>query len=212
MVEAVNGLSSPGIKNEETYDEKVGNECLLCHNLKQELEIALQELSSARKIIQILRDDVNKIPDHRTVIQEKHQVDMVNIQSDNTQYNRRQSDSEVVDSRLRIQKSGIANIKGNKIRTVVNGKIVKDEVRTHAGLEDKLINISRNKHRKCTHNVLISGDSHLKSISENIDQFVNTKVSVCSFIKPGASIVCMYLLSILQFHTRHIPPDIQLFV
>ena len=93
---------------------------------------------------------------------------MVNLQSDNTQYNRRQSDSEMVDSRLRIQKSGIANIKGNKIPTIVNGKIVKDEVRTHTGLEDKLINISRNKHRKWTHNVLISGDSHLKSISENI--------------------------------------------
>ena len=49
MAEALSGLSSPGSKNEE----KVGNECILCHNLKQELEIALQELSSARKIIQI---------------------------------------------------------------------------------------------------------------------------------------------------------------
>jgi len=77
MAEALSGLSRPGSKNEETYDEKVGNECTLCHNLKQELEIALQELSSARRIIQILRDDVNKIPDHRTVIQEKHQVDTV---------------------------------------------------------------------------------------------------------------------------------------
>jgi len=115
-------------------------------------------------------------------------VDTVNLQSDNTQYNRLQSDSEVVDSRLRIQKSGIANIKGNKMPTIVNGKIVKNEVRTHAGLEDKLTNISRNKHRKCMHKVLISGDSHLKSISENTDQFVNTKVSVCSFIKPGACI------------------------
>jgi hypothetical protein len=94
----------------------------------------------------------------------------------------------VVDSRLQIQKSGIANIKGNKISTIVNEKIVKGEVRTHAGLVDKLTNISRNKHRKCTHKVLISGDSHLKGISENNDQFVNTKVSVCSFIKPGASI------------------------
>ena len=115
-------------------------------------------------------------------------MDTVNLQSDNIQYNRLQSDSEVVDSRLRIQKSGIANIKGNKMPTIVNGKIVKNEVRTHAGLEDKLTNISRNKHRKCMHKVLISGDRHLKSISENTDQFVNTKVSVCSFIKPGACI------------------------
>jgi hypothetical protein len=45
IAEALSGLSSPGTKNEETYDEKVGNERILCHNLKQELEIALQELS-----------------------------------------------------------------------------------------------------------------------------------------------------------------------
>ena len=44
MAEALSGLSSPGSKNEETYAEKVGNECILCHNLKQELDIALQEL------------------------------------------------------------------------------------------------------------------------------------------------------------------------
>ena len=74
----------------------------------------------------------------------------------------------MVDSTLRIQKLGINNIKSNKIPTIVNGKIVKDELTTHPGLEDKLTNISRNKHRKCTHKVLISGESHVKSISENI--------------------------------------------
>jgi hypothetical protein len=39
--EALSGLSSPGSKNEETYDGKVGNECILYQNLKQELDIAL---------------------------------------------------------------------------------------------------------------------------------------------------------------------------
>ena len=37
MGEALSGVGSTGSKNEETYNEKVGNECILCHNLKPEL-------------------------------------------------------------------------------------------------------------------------------------------------------------------------------
>jgi hypothetical protein len=37
MGEALSGVRSTGSKNEETYNEKVGNEWILCHNLKQEL-------------------------------------------------------------------------------------------------------------------------------------------------------------------------------
>ena len=37
-----------------------GSDCVMCYNLKIEFESVLQELSSARKIIQILKDDVKK--------------------------------------------------------------------------------------------------------------------------------------------------------
>jgi len=47
----------------EPYD----NKCVCCYKLKQESEITLQELSSARKIIQILQEDVNAQSDLRTV-------------------------------------------------------------------------------------------------------------------------------------------------
>jgi len=36
--------------------------------------------------------------------------------------------------------------------------------------------------------VFIIGDSHLKSNTDNMEQFLNTKVAVCSLIKPGAPI------------------------
>jgi len=43
------------------------NKCVCCCKLKQELEISLQGISSARKIIQILQEDVNAKPDLDTV-------------------------------------------------------------------------------------------------------------------------------------------------
>jgi len=43
------------------------NKCVCCYKLKQELEITLQELSLARKINQILQEDVNAQPDLGTV-------------------------------------------------------------------------------------------------------------------------------------------------
>jgi hypothetical protein len=36
--------------------------------------------------------------------------------------------------------------------------------------------------------VLIIGDSHLKGSAARINQFLNMEFSVCSFIKPGATI------------------------
>ena len=38
-----------------------------------------------------------------------------------------------------------------------------------------------------SHKVKILGDSHLRGISPKIDQYLNTKFEVCSWIKPGAT-------------------------
>ena len=61
-------------------------------------------------------------------------------------------------------------------------------VRNSVKLEDKSNRTSRNKNLNLTHKVLIIGDSHLKSNTDNMEQFLNTKVAVCSLIKPGAPI------------------------
>ena len=59
-----------------------GSECACCHNLKLELEFVIQELSSAREIIRMLREDGNTEPVHETVLQDDHQEDPYNPQSD----------------------------------------------------------------------------------------------------------------------------------
>ena len=71
---------------------------------------------------------------------------------------------------------------------MVNGKIENSEVRKCAKPEDKSTRISRNMNLKSNHKVLIIGDSHLKSNTTNIEQYLNTKVALYIIIKPGATI------------------------
>ena len=90
-----------------------GSECACCHNLKLEMEFVIQELSSAREIIRMLREDGNTELVHETVLQDDHQEDPYNPQSD--------SDGSAATQML--QKSNIQYNKGFKIPTIVNGKI-----------------------------------------------------------------------------------------
>ena len=89
----------------------------MCYNLKLEIESVLQELSSARKIIQILQDDVKKEAEDRTAIPEDHQGVKDILQSVNSQ-----SACEEAGQICRSQKIHTVKTKGFKILTIVNGK------------------------------------------------------------------------------------------
>ena len=177
MADVLSGQASSGLNIDDICGVEKRIDCIMCHSLKSELEIALQELSSARKIIHILQDDGNNGSDLSTVIQGEHQVVTDSLQNDN----------DGVGQVRRRQKSNV-NSKGLKIPITVNGKIVNSEVRNSAKLEDKSNRTSRNKNLNVRHKVLIIGDSHLKSNTDNMKQFLNTKVAVCSLIKPDAPI------------------------
>ena len=47
--------------------------------------------------------------------------------------------------------------------------------------------VPSNKINKYEHRVKIIGDSHLGGLAARINQFLNTKFEVCSFIKPGST-------------------------
>jgi len=75
---------------------------------------------------------------------------------------------------------------GNKIATIINRRVMNVEIKKTS---PTLTNSSRapsNKNNRCTHKVKIIGDSHLKGSAARINQHLNTKFEVCSFIKPGA--------------------------
>jgi hypothetical protein len=76
---------------------------------------------------------------------------------------------------------------GIKIPTMVNGRI------THS--DDGNLRVARKKTTKVTctnfnnkeHKMKIVGDSHLRETATRIEQYLNTKFEVCSWIKPGAN-------------------------
>jgi hypothetical protein len=77
---------------------------------------------------------------------------------------------------------------GNKIPTIINRRVTNGHIKKPG---ETVVNISRNtenKINKFNHKVKIIGDSHLRGLSTIINQYLNTRFEVCSFIKPGASI------------------------
>ena len=131
MADARCSQASTGSNIDDICGVIKGSDCAMCYNLKLELESVLQELSSARKIIQILKDDVKKAKD-RTAIPGDHQGVKDILQSVNSQ-----SSSEEAGQICRSQKIHTVKTKGYKIPTIVNGKIENSEVRKCATPEDK---------------------------------------------------------------------------
>jgi len=58
--------------------------------------------------------------------------------------------------------------------------------RSLCGQTKKPARVTVTKTNKCDHKVRIIGDSHLKGSAVRINQYLNTKFEVSSFIKPGA--------------------------
>jgi len=75
---------------------------------------------------------------------------------------------------------------GNKITTVINGRVMNVETKTPSSSLKISSRVPGNKINRYDHKVKIIGDSHLKGSAAGISQYLNTKFEVCSFIKPGA--------------------------
>ena len=80
----------------------------------------------------------------------------------------------------------IQPIAGNKIPTIINGKITNVETKKPSSSPENSSRVPCNKINRYDHKVKIIGDSHLKESVGKISQYLNTKFEVCSFIKPGA--------------------------
>ena len=75
---------------------------------------------------------------------------------------------------------------GYKIPTIVNGRVTTEENKKPVWTTKKPARVTVTKTNKRDHKVRIIGDSHLKGSAVRINQYLNTKFEVSSFIKPGA--------------------------
>ena len=72
------------------------------------------------------------------------------------------------------------------IPTIINGRVINDENRKPLRTTKKPARVTVKTSIRCEHKVRIIGDSHLKGSAMRINQYLNTKFEVSSFIKPGA--------------------------
>ena len=83
------------------------------------------------------------------------------------------------------KKTTIQPSTGNKIPTIINGRVTNGEIKKPSWTIKNSSHIPGSKINKYDHKVKIIGDSHLKGSSARMNQYLNTKFEVCSFIKPG---------------------------
>jgi hypothetical protein len=75
---------------------------------------------------------------------------------------------------------------GNKIPTIINGRVTNVETKKPSSSLKKSSRVPGNKINRYDYKVKIIGDNHLKGTAARINQYLNTKFEVCSYIKPGA--------------------------
>lgn len=97
------------------------------------------------------------------------------------------SDCERSSSVNSIKTITIQSSASSKIPTIINGRVMKYKTKKHSRTIKNSSCVPSNKINKYEHKVKVTGDSHLKALTARMNNFLNTKFEVCSFIKPGAS-------------------------
>ena len=85
---------------------------------------------------------------------------------------------------------------GLKIPTIVGGRPTSSNNWKPAPAKKETVRVPDAIHNHKEHKVKIIGDSHLRGIATKIDQYVNTKFEICSWIKPGQTINQSIFISI----------------
>jgi hypothetical protein len=76
---------------------------------------------------------------------------------------------------------------GMKIPTLVGGRLTHSDNRKPTPAKKETVYVPGANLNNKEHKVKIVGDSHLRGTGTKIDQYLNTKFEVCSWIKPGAN-------------------------
>jgi hypothetical protein len=106
----------------------------------------------------------------------KNQADEVNLMSN----------CEWSSAKYSLKKTIIQPSAGNKIPTIINGRVMNGEIKQPSSSLKNASRVPGNKINRHDHKVKTIGDGHLKGSAARINQYLNTKFEVSSFIKPGA--------------------------
>ena len=93
---------------------------------------------------------------------------------------------------------------GMNILTIVGGRLTHSGNRKPKPAKKQTLHARGASLNNKKHKVTILGDSHQKGTATKIDQYLNTKFEVCSWVKPGANTEeLVNTLEKVHHHTRH---------
>ena len=190
MADVFTSQSISGSNFNDIYVIKEENKCVCCYKLKQELEITLQELSSARKIIQILQEAVNAKPDLGTVSTKEANSDHgLNFETVNTKLRRKKLISNKWENNniLKLQHSQPIPVVVNKYAILDRLQEESEAFQNHSRISE--VALSRNK-KKCPNTrkrkIVIIGDSHARGYAVEISSGLGKDFEVTGTVMPGA--------------------------
>ena len=169
------------------------NKCVCCYKLKQELEITLQELSSARKIIRILHEDVHAQPDLGTdSTREANSSHDLNFEKMITKLRRKKLISNKWENNniLKLQQSQPIPVAVNKCAILDSLQEESEAFQNHSRTSE--LALSRNK-KKCPPNTrkrkrVITGDSHARGIAAEISSGLGKDFEDTRTVMSGATL------------------------
>jgi hypothetical protein len=148
MADVFTSQSSTALNFNDICVIKEENKYVCCCKLKQELEITLQELSSARKIIQILQEVVNAKPDLGTVsTKEANSNHYLNFETVNTKLRRKKLISNKLENNniLKLQQPQSIPVVVNKYAILDSLQEVSEAFQNHSRTSEvALSKIKRN--------------------------------------------------------------------
>jgi len=165
--------------------------CVCCCTLKQELEISLQGISSARKIIQILQETVYAKPDLGTVSTKEANSDHgLNFETVNTKLRRKKLISNKWENNniMKLQHSQPIPVVVNKYAILDGLQEESEAFQNHSRMSE--VALLRNK-KKCPpktrkRKTVIISDSHPRGYAAEISSGLGKDFEVTRSVMPGA--------------------------
>jgi hypothetical protein len=153
------------VKNKGDDDS---SKCVSCKDYEIQLKEVLNKLGLAHLIINLLQNEL-----------------LILMTSKNADSNDFISTSKT-SSTNHTWKINKQHNPGIRIPVIINGRITNTKNRNPTSAMKKSSYVAGSKCNNIHHKVRIIGDSHLRDTAARINQYLNTKLEVCSLIKPGA--------------------------
>lgn len=174
----------------DVSDIKENNDCVCCSKLKLELEDALQELFSAKKIIELLQEDVNKLG-HDIVstneVATNFDLGFVTVNNKNRRI-KLLPDKCDNNGITKLQQSQPIPVIFNKYAVLNDLQEDFDEPLSKSSI--RKAKLERNKY-KCPSNmkkrkIIIIGDSHVRGYAAKLSDDLGKHFEVTGSVMPGA--------------------------